>query len=108
MKKFLAPAQPRFLPIGDIMKDPLKKAKLTNLVDAAVTCKTRISLEQESIKELREVAKTDIMISPKLFNAYVNAVFNNDYALRKDGLEQQLDLIDNIIGSVPELNDDSE
>lgn len=88
----------KFRSIQDILKDPQLKAKLNNLVDEAVRCKQRIYSEQQAIKDLRDVARNDVALNPKLFNLYINAAFNNDYAARQDNLTEQLTLIESIIG----------
>lgn len=95
------PGPKRFRPIEDILKDPATKAKLTNLVDEAVRCKTKIQLEQETIKSLRDVARTELDLNPKLFNYYVAAVYNNDYSSRKESLDQLSSLMESIIGLLP-------
>jgi hypothetical protein len=87
----------KFKKIQDILKDPQLKAKLNNLVDEAVRCKQRIYNEQQTIKDLRDVAKNDVSLNPKLFNYYVAAVFNNDYSARKTSLEELVDLIDSVL-----------
>lgn len=96
--------------IQEIMRDPVMKAKLTNLVDEAVVCRSKIEYEKQNIKALREVAADEIGLKPSLFNNFVAATFNNDYMQRKDGLEQQLTLIELIMDdatqSLPSGNDD--
>ena len=83
--------------INDIMKNPREKAKLSNLIDEAVRCKSKIDFEKQTIKSLRDVAVDELGLKPALFNSYVNATFNNDYLDRKEGLEEQIDLLDAII-----------
>jgi hypothetical protein len=83
--------------IISIMKDPAAKAKLTNLVDEAVTCKSVIAMQQQNIKVLREVAVDELQMAPKLFNLYVSSCFNNDYMERKDSLDEQVSLLENIL-----------
>jgi hypothetical protein len=87
----------KFKDIQSILKDPLLKAKLNNLVDEAVRCKQRIYGEQQAIKDLRDAARNDVALNPKHFNYYVAAVFNNDYVARKTDLEQLVDLIDSVL-----------
>jgi hypothetical protein len=94
----------KFRNIEDILKDPTLKAKLNNLVDEAVRCKIKIQQEQETIKDLREVAKNDLSLNPKLFNYYVGMVYNNDYAARKDNLDQLSSLIDAVMSLLPPDN----
>lgn len=94
----------KFRNIEDILKDPTLKAKLNNLVDEAVRCKIKIQQEQETIKDLREVAKNDLSLNPKLFNYYVGMVYNNDYAARKDSLDQLSSLIDAVMSLLPPDN----
>lgn len=94
----------KFRNIQDILKDPILKTKLNNLVDEAVRCKLRINMEQETIKDLRDVAKNDLSLNPKLFNYYVGAVFNNDYAARKETLDQFSTLIDAVMALLPPDN----
>jgi hypothetical protein len=94
-KKSLTEAKPKkFASIEDIMKDPAKKTKLQNLVDEAVGCKTKIAFEQQNIKALRDAALEDLGLKPQLFNNFVAMTFNNDYVQRKEGLEQQLTLVE--------------
>ena len=95
---------PKHRNINDIMKDPKQKAKLSNLIDEAVLCKTKIDFEKQTIKSLRDVAVDELGLKPALFNSYVNATFNNDYLDRKEGLEEQIDLLDAIINDAG-LND---
>ena len=80
------------------MRDPAAKAKLTNLVDEAVQSKLKIQGEQQTIKELRDNAFETLGLKPALFNNYVACVFNNDYQTRKDNLEQQLVLVEVLMG----------
>jgi len=94
----------KFRNIEDILKDPALKAKLNNLVDEAVRCKIRIQQAQETIKDLRDVAKNDLSLNPKLFNYYVGMVYNNDYAARKDNLDQLSTLIDAVMALLPPDN----
>lgn len=90
--------QKKFRTIEEIMRDPVMKAKLTNLVDEAVQCKAKIAGEQQTIKALREAALEDLSLKPQLFNSYVSCVFNNDYQQRREGLEQQLTMVELIMG----------
>jgi hypothetical protein len=99
----------KFRSIEDILKDPVLKAKLNNLVDEAVRCKQRIYSENQAIKDLRDVARNDVSLNPKLFNYYVAMVFNNDYAARKENVDQLESLIDavmNLGGLVDDIPDD--
>lgn len=95
---------PKFRDLQSIMKDPAAKAKLTNLVDEAVILKHKIYLHQQTIKQLRETAKDDLQLNPKLFNANVNASFNNDFVARREGAAEIVDLMDNLIGLLPADN----
>jgi hypothetical protein len=97
-RKALSPKEKKFRDIESIMKDPQLKAVLSNLIDEAVTCKGAIAVQQETIKALRDEAVSSIQISPKLFNAYVSAAFNNDYQLRRQSLEEQVTLLEYIMG----------
>ena len=94
----LATKTAKFRDISSIMKDPSARAKLTNLVDEAVNCKSAIQMQQENIKVLRTAALDELQLSPKLFNAYVAAAFNNDYAQRKESLDEQVNLLEFIMG----------
>lgn len=91
----------RFRSIQDIMKDPNTKAKLTNLVDEAVREKLKIQQSRETINAIRDVAKDELSLNPKLFNYYVGAVYNNDYAARKESLDEMRTLIEMVMGLLP-------
>lgn len=96
--KELAPKTSKFRDIASIMKDPAMKAKLSNLIDEAVTCKSAIAAQQTQIKGLRDLAVEDLQLSPKLFNLYVGAAFSNDYSKRKESLDEQVTMLEHIMG----------
>lgn len=87
------PKASKFRSIQELYKDTAAHAKFQNLIDEAVVCKSKIQLEQQNIKVLREAA-AELGVKPALFNANVAMVFNNDYAQRKDNLDQQLELVE--------------
>lgn len=87
----------KFRSISEIMSIPSYKAKLTNLVDEAVECKTKIEAERQNIKVLREAALDDLGLKPELFNSYIAMVFNNDYAKRLDKVEELQSLIQSVM-----------
>lgn len=90
----------KFRPIDSIMKDPSAHARLSTFIDEVLTCKAKVAVEQQNIKALREAAVDELKINPKLFNAYVSAAFNNDYQQRKEGLDEQVSLLEFIMGEV--------
>lgn len=98
----------KFRSIEEIMRDPAAKNKLQHLVDEAVQSKTKIAHEQSIIKGLRDAAIEDIGLKPQLFNNFVAMSFNNDYQVRKEGLEQQLTLVEMVMGEVDQLAHDAE
>lgn len=85
--------------IEQIMKDPNQKAVLMNLVDQAVNAKVAIAGKQAEIKGLRDAAIEELGLKPALFNSYVAMLFNNDYQNRKEGLEQQLTLVELVMSA---------
>ena len=97
----------KFRDIASIMKDPKAKAKLSNL-DEAVVCKGAISMQQENIKVLRETAKDDLGMCPKLFSVFVSSAFNNDYQQRKDSLDEQVTLLEHLMGETGVLTSPDE
>lgn len=96
----------KFRSVEEIMRDPTSKTKLQHLVDEAVQSKTKIAHEQSIIKGLRDAALEDLGLKPQLFNNFVAMTFNNDYQVRKEGLEQQLTLVEIVLGEVDKLADD--
>lgn len=85
--------KPKFRSIQELYRDQAAYARFQNMVDEAVTCKSKIQMEQQNIKVLREAA-AELGVKPAIFNANVAMVFNNDYAQRKDNLDQQLELVE--------------
>lgn len=103
----LTEAKPKkFRTIEEIMRDPSSRTKLQHLVDEAVTAKTKIAHEQSIIKGLRDAALEDLGLKPQLFNNFVAMTFNNDYQVRKEGLEQQLTLVELVMGEVDKIAGD--
>ena len=101
MKNQLAePKKQKFRSIEEIKRDPSAWTKLQHLVDEAVECKSKIAMQQQNIKVLRDAALEDIGLKPQLFNNFVAMTFNNDYQNRKEGLEQQLTLVELVMGDV--------
>lgn len=94
----LAGKKAKFQSIEDIMKDPAKRALLTSMADEAVQAKRAIEKQQIIIKGFRDAAFEQLGLKPALFNNYVSLLFNNDYQDRKDGLEQQLTLVELVMG----------
>lgn len=88
----------QFRSIEEIKRDPSAWNKLQHLVDEAVECKSKIAMQQQNIKALREAALEDVGLKPQLFNNFVAMTFNNDYQNRKEGLEQQLTLVEVVMG----------
>lgn len=83
----------KFRAVEDIIKDALLRATLENLVDEAVKAKVAIQKQQQRIRDLKEQAKVDLCLDPKLFSLYANMMFNNDYAKRQHDNEQAGNLI---------------
>jgi hypothetical protein len=96
----LTTATSKFQDIGTIMKDPNLKVRLMSLVDEAVDAKSEIAKQQSTIKALRDTALEDLKLNPKLFSALVASTFNNDFAKRKTSLEEQVTMLDHIMGEV--------
>jgi hypothetical protein len=107
-KELTVAPKKKFRSIEEIMRDPSARAKLTNMVDEAVQCKQKILVQQQNIKSLRDAALEDLGLKPALFNNYVGMIFNNDYTARKEGLEQQLTLVEFVMGDIPTLGNDAD
>ncbi len=105
-KELVAAKKKQQRSIEEIMRDQSLRSKLNVMVDEAVNCKQKIAFEQQNIKALRDAALEELGLKPQLFNNYVAMVFNNDYQLRKEGLEQQLTLVELVLGEVPQLSND--
>lgn len=97
MGELVTDKKSKYRSIQSILKDPQKKSKLSNLVDEAVEMKLKIQHHQLGIKAAREAAVSELEIDPKVFNYYVSMVFNNDYAARKESVDQLSDLIDSVM-----------
>jgi hypothetical protein len=88
-----------FKDVGDILRDPSQKAKLQNYIDEAVVCKTKILDQNQSIKTLRESARDEVGIEPKMFNALVSVFHNNNFDQKKQELVKLEDAIDAFMGT---------
>ncbi len=78
----------KFADVNDILKNPAQRAKLTNYVDQAVACKVKIFDENENIKRLREIARDELDLQPKMFNTLVSLFLNNSFDEKKAEIEQ--------------------
>jgi formate dehydrogenase maturation protein FdhE len=95
---------PKFLDVAVIMRDPVLRSKLTNLIDEAVKCQQKIAMQKETIKQLRETATEEVKINPKMFNAYLNMAFNNDYLVKKASTDEMATLIDELLRTLPDYD----
>jgi hypothetical protein len=92
---------PKFQPIASIMKDPLLASRLATFIDNAVEAKGEIAKQNQLIKDTVKLACDELKVDPKLFRIYVAAAFNNDYGLRLQSLNTQVDLLERIIMTLP-------
>lgn len=83
--------------VTEIIKDPVKRSKLQNLIDEAVRSKQKILDENETIKGLREVATDELNMQGKTFNALVSTFFNNNFAEKTSELEETLLAIESVM-----------
>lgn len=104
----LTVATSKFTPIEAIMKDPTKRTELQNFIDEAVNAKMKIAEQQAIIKGLRDGARESLGLNPKLFAAYVAASFNNDYSARKVSLEEQVTMLEFVMGEQGVIGHDDE
>ena len=96
-----------YRPNVPLCSHPCEISSFSNYIDEAVTCKTAIATQQTHIKAIRDRAIEEIGLNPKLFNAYVAASFNNDYTKRKQGLDEQLTLLEHIMKAAGIVGDGS-
>jgi hypothetical protein len=77
-----------FTPVVQILQNPSMNAKLQNYIDEAVNCKQKILMENESIKTLRESAREELNIDPKVFGKLVGLYYNNNFEQQKEEAEK--------------------
>ena len=87
----------QYRPINDILKNPADREKLQDMVDEAVLAKQRIQETREHIKAIKEAAKGDLHVDPKMFTFFVDRAFNNDYGVTLEGLVEKTDLLENLL-----------
>jgi len=92
----------KFKSIQDIFKDENSKNRLLNYVDEAVRLKMQMQDKQAAIKDIREAAKEELRLNPKVFNYYVGAVMNDDYIERKESLDELSTLIELVLMTTPD------
>lgn len=87
----------QFRPISDILKSPEDRERLQDMVDEAVLAKTKMQELREHIKAIKEAAKGDLHIDPKMFTFFVDRAYNNDYGVTLEGLTEKTDLLENLL-----------
>ena len=98
----------KFRSIQDIFKDENSKNRLLNYVDEAVRLKMQMQDKATAIKEIRETAKDELKLNPKVFNYYVGAVLNDDYVARKESLDELSTLIEMVLMIDPDQQNTDE
>lgn len=64
------------------------RTKLKGFIDEAVLCKQRIKMENESIKDIRDEARDNLGIPPKIFNRLIKAAFKDAFAEERQDFEE--------------------
>jgi hypothetical protein len=86
--------KPAHTDIREIVKDPALWSKVQTYIDEAVKCRQKISHEKENLKALRDACHEEAKLHKKVFNCAVDAVYNNDYIQRLEGIDQQAAVIE--------------
>lgn len=91
----------KFRTIDSVMNDPISARRLSEYIDEAVGCKVEIAKQQQKIKDLAALVADELKLDPKMFRVYMAAAFNNDYAVRLQGAQNTVDMLQRIIMTLP-------
>jgi uncharacterized protein YukE len=84
----------QFLDVADIIKSSAARAKLQSYIDETVRLKTKIKDDNESIREIKESAASELGVKPQVFSALVNTFFNNNFEQKQEEMEELINAIE--------------
>lgn len=88
----------KFRDIKDILNDPMLRSKLNNIVDEICNEMAKIAQCRQVIKDLKEAAKTDLEINPKILNSYAKISYDNNFTAVKQEVDQMEYLLETVMG----------
>jgi hypothetical protein len=93
----------QFRPISEILSNPNDAVRLQGYIDEAVLAKQRVAELKEHIKAIKEAAKGDLQIDPKMFTFFVDRSYNNDFGVALEQLQERTDLLEKVLLLTGEL-----
>lgn len=81
--------KPQIVSFDAIIANPSDKSKLQGFIKTGVDSMIRAAAEKDHIKSIRDTAKEEIGLDPKMFNFLVKEDFNNAFSATKADLAEK-------------------
>ena len=92
-----ATTKQQFRPITDILKNEEDAQRLQGYIDEAILAKQRMAELKDHIKAIKEAAKGDLQIDPKMFTFFLDRSYNNDFGVTLEATQEKIDLLERIL-----------
>lgn len=92
-----ATTKQQFRPITEILKNEEDAQRLQGYIDEAILAKQRMAELKDRIKAIKEAAKGDLQIDPKMFTFFLDRSYNNDFGVTLEATQEKVDLLERIL-----------
>lgn len=99
----MAKTKQQFRPISEILSNPEDAQRLQSYIDEAIVARQRIADLKEHLAAIKDAAKGDLNIDPKIYTFYLERAYNNDYGVALEAQQERTDLLEKILLLAGEL-----
>lgn len=99
----MAKTKAAYRPISEILANPEDAQRLQGYIDEALLAKQRIADLRSHLSAIKDAAKGDLQIDPKMFTFYLDRAFNNDYGIALEAQQERTDLLERVLLLAGEL-----
>lgn len=92
-----------FRPISDILGNHEDAQRLQGYIDEALLIKNRMTELKEHLAAIKDAAKGDLQLDPKMFTFYLDRAYNNDFGVALEANQERIDLLEKVLLLTGEL-----
>ena len=93
----------QYRPISELLANPDDAVRLQGYIDEAVLAKQRIAELKEHLKAIKDAAKGELSIDPKMFTFFLDRTYNNDFGVALEAVQERTDLLEKVLLLAGEL-----
>ena len=93
----MAKTKTQYRPITEILSNPEDATRLQGYIDEAILVKRRIADLKDHLAAIKDAAKGDLQIDPKMFTFYLDRAYNNDFGVALEAQQERTDLLERVL-----------